>query len=204
MPELSTLPPATAVLPSADSATETPCSAFPAARVPTSFGPCCVNCASASCDEKRRLAKIRTDAANNFDDLTFEIVQTRAAIAGSRWLDEIIAAAGGHPALGMWLCLAFAVSRRSAFRPHAQPETCSRSRRLPIPSRPRDPRAGPPHRRARRALGIEATTTPARSRRRPTIVAPHSALPVLLQRRREGVKVGRRPAFRRVVAHKPV
>jgi hypothetical protein len=81
MPELSTLPPTMAVLPSADSATEMPCSAFPTAAVPTSFGPCCENCASAGCDEKRRLARIRTNAATDFDDLTFEIVQTRAAIA---------------------------------------------------------------------------------------------------------------------------
>jgi hypothetical protein len=50
-----------AVLPSEDSATETPCKAAPTAPAPTSFGPCCVNCASASCDEKSSAAEIRTD-----------------------------------------------------------------------------------------------------------------------------------------------
>jgi hypothetical protein len=49
VPELSLLPPTTAVLPSADTATW-PCAAFPEAPapVPTSFCPCCVNCANAS------------------------------------------------------------------------------------------------------------------------------------------------------------
>src|SRR5277367_1317598 len=51
-----------AVLPSPDNATDQPCRANPAAPVPTSLGPCCVNCAGASCDEKRRPAKIRKDA----------------------------------------------------------------------------------------------------------------------------------------------
>ncbi len=60
-----------AVLPSAESATDDPCSAPPfalaTAPVPTSFGPCCVNCASASCDEKSSAAKIRrTDAPPKF------------------------------------------------------------------------------------------------------------------------------------------
>jgi hypothetical protein len=50
-----------AVLPSADSATEPP--AFPTAPVPSSSGPCCVNCASAICDEKSRAAEIRADDA---------------------------------------------------------------------------------------------------------------------------------------------
>ena len=40
--ELSSSPPTIAVLPSADSATEKPCSATPTAPVPTSFGPCWV------------------------------------------------------------------------------------------------------------------------------------------------------------------
>src|SRR5436190_913846 len=41
--ELSTGPPTTAVLPSADSVTEKPCAAAPLVLVPTSFGPCWVN-----------------------------------------------------------------------------------------------------------------------------------------------------------------
>src|SRR5271167_1085669 len=55
-----------AVLPSADSAIEVPWSALPSPPVPTSFGPCCVNCASASCDEKSSAATART-APNNVD-----------------------------------------------------------------------------------------------------------------------------------------
>jgi hypothetical protein len=65
-----------AVLPSADSATEAPWREVPAAPVPTSFGPCCTNCASASCDDKSRAAKIRTVAL-------IEIGQIRAVTGGS-------------------------------------------------------------------------------------------------------------------------
>jgi hypothetical protein len=36
----------------------------PNRAVPTSFGPCCVNCASASCDERSGVAAARTDALN--------------------------------------------------------------------------------------------------------------------------------------------
>src|SRR5271169_1893573 len=56
-----------AVLPSPDNATDQPWPANPAAPVPTSLGPCCVNCAGASCGEKRRPAKIRADA-NTLDE----------------------------------------------------------------------------------------------------------------------------------------
>src|SRR5262249_13743875 len=49
-PLLSFGPPTMAVLPSADSATEVACQAFPTAPVPTSLLPCCVNCASAGCE----------------------------------------------------------------------------------------------------------------------------------------------------------
>jgi hypothetical protein len=42
MLELSKLPPMSAVLPSAETATEVPCPAFPVAPVPTSFSPCWV------------------------------------------------------------------------------------------------------------------------------------------------------------------
>src|SRR5262249_12381121 len=45
---LSLIPPTITVLPSADSATDRPCCAFPTAPVPTSFGPCCLNPASAA------------------------------------------------------------------------------------------------------------------------------------------------------------
>jgi hypothetical protein len=55
-----------AVLPSADS----------------SFGPCWVNCASASCEEKSSRAEIRTDALNNLDHAS-EIGQSRAVIGGA-------------------------------------------------------------------------------------------------------------------------
>jgi hypothetical protein len=50
--------------------------------VPTSFGPCCVNCASANCDEKSRATKtkIRIDAPNNLDDPACEIGQPRGVI----------------------------------------------------------------------------------------------------------------------------
>jgi hypothetical protein len=63
--ELSSGPPTMAVLPSADSATEKPWVAPPTASVPTSFGPCCVNWAYASCDEKSTVPRIRTDAAHD-------------------------------------------------------------------------------------------------------------------------------------------
>ena len=46
---LSASPPAMAVLPSAESATDQPCSASPTAKVPASFDPSCENCASAGC-----------------------------------------------------------------------------------------------------------------------------------------------------------
>ena len=59
---LSASPPTMAVLPSADSATDQPCSASPTTAVPTSFDPCCENCASASCDEKSSVAEIRANA----------------------------------------------------------------------------------------------------------------------------------------------
>src|SRR5580704_13525275 len=67
-PELSPGPPMVAVLPSADNATEKPCWAAPTAPVPTSFGPCCVNCASAISDEKNSVAENRTDARNSLGD----------------------------------------------------------------------------------------------------------------------------------------
>src|SRR5450759_1713700 len=85
VPLLSVNPPTMAVLPSADSATDQPWSALPTAPVPTSFGPCCENCASASCDEKSSVAEIRTDAPNNLDNLTDEIGQTRAVIEASQF-----------------------------------------------------------------------------------------------------------------------
>jgi hypothetical protein len=69
-----------AVLPSADNATEVPCSACPTTSLPTSFGPCCVNCASANCDERSRATKIRIDAQDDLDDLTCEIGQPRGII----------------------------------------------------------------------------------------------------------------------------
>jgi hypothetical protein len=50
--ELSSGPPTMAVLPSPDSATETPCWAFPTAPAPTSFDPCCC-CPGASCNDLR-------------------------------------------------------------------------------------------------------------------------------------------------------
>jgi hypothetical protein len=56
-----------AVLPSPDSATDQPSLAEPTAPVPTSFGPCCVNCANASCDEKSSAAEIRTAAPYSLD-----------------------------------------------------------------------------------------------------------------------------------------
>jgi hypothetical protein len=65
---LSLSPPTLAVLPSADSATEKPWSAFPTAPVPTSFGPCCVNCASAS-SGKTSSAEKHTSAATKIGHL---------------------------------------------------------------------------------------------------------------------------------------
>jgi hypothetical protein len=56
---------------------------FPTAPVPTSFGPCCENCASVSCDEKSSAAKIRTDAPNDLDDFKREIGQARPVIGAS-------------------------------------------------------------------------------------------------------------------------
>src|SRR5208282_6573826 len=62
MPLLSSGPPTMAVLPSADTATEVPWSTCgPAAPLPTSFDPCCVNCASAGCETQMSAAKTRTD-----------------------------------------------------------------------------------------------------------------------------------------------
>src|SRR5271169_7188094 len=67
---LSVGPPTMAVLPSADTATERPWLASPTAPVPTSFGPCCVNCASASCDEKSRVAENRTEKTMRLNDIS--------------------------------------------------------------------------------------------------------------------------------------
>src|ERR1700750_2138218 len=80
---LSRGPPTMAVLPLADSATEAPCSAFPTAPVPTSFGPCCENCACAGCDEKSSVAKTRTDAADNPGVLACAVGQTPGVIEAS-------------------------------------------------------------------------------------------------------------------------
>src|SRR6266404_3623375 len=62
--KLSSGPPTRAVLPSDDSATDHPCRAPPAtptAPVPTSFGPCCANCADTGCGPQISAAKITTD-----------------------------------------------------------------------------------------------------------------------------------------------
>src|ERR1039457_4653916 len=56
---LSLGPPTMAVLPSAESDTETPCPALPTAPVPTNFGPCCENCARAGWAESS-VAQTRT------------------------------------------------------------------------------------------------------------------------------------------------
>src|ERR1035441_6283492 len=48
VPPLSESPPTRAVLPSADTDSAPPCSAFPIAPVPTSFPPCWTNCALAA------------------------------------------------------------------------------------------------------------------------------------------------------------
>ena len=64
----------------AANATETPCTTPPTASLPTSFGPCCVNCANDSCDETSRTAKARIDVPKTLDDLKCEIGQTGAVI----------------------------------------------------------------------------------------------------------------------------
>jgi hypothetical protein len=61
-----------AVSPSADSATEKPCSELPTGRVPTSFGPCCVNCASASSGETSNAAKPAAAAPKKIGHLRAE------------------------------------------------------------------------------------------------------------------------------------
>src|SRR3974377_2159965 len=74
-----------AVLPSPDPATEKPCSTkVPTPAVPPSFGPCCANCASASCDEKSSMTEIRTDAPNIFAALTCAFIEApcQRAISG--------------------------------------------------------------------------------------------------------------------------
>jgi hypothetical protein len=48
--------------------------------MPTNFGPCCENCAAASCDERSRAAKTRTDARNNLNDPASQIRPTRDVI----------------------------------------------------------------------------------------------------------------------------
>jgi hypothetical protein len=78
-----------AVLPSPDSATDWP---IPT-PVPTSIGPCCVNCASANCDERSRATKIRIDAANDLDDPTCEIGQPRGIIEAP--LDRVVGGRAG-------------------------------------------------------------------------------------------------------------
>jgi hypothetical protein len=77
---LSSGAPTMAVLPSADSATEKPCSAAPSALVPTNFGPSCENCAIANCDEKSRAPTIRTDALNDRDERKCDMGQTCVVI----------------------------------------------------------------------------------------------------------------------------
>src|SRR5215467_4070300 len=65
-----------AVLPSADSATEWPCSAKgPTTSLPTSFDPCCANCASASSGETSNAEKHMTAATKvgNLCDKSDEI-----------------------------------------------------------------------------------------------------------------------------------
>jgi hypothetical protein len=66
----------------------------PTAPVPTSFGPCCVNCASANCDERSRATKIRIDAQNDLNDPTCEIGQPRGVIEPP--LDRVVGRADGR------------------------------------------------------------------------------------------------------------
>src|SRR5580704_9999329 len=73
-PLLSVFPPTIRVLPSADNATEKPCCAAPTAPLPTSFGPCCANCASAARGERSIIAEIR------IKNPAGEISQTRSVI----------------------------------------------------------------------------------------------------------------------------
>src|ERR1700678_531497 len=72
--------PTMAVFPSADSATDRPWLAFPTAPLPTSFGPCWVNCASATWEEESSVAKISTDAPNNLTTFTLENNGTHVVI----------------------------------------------------------------------------------------------------------------------------
>jgi hypothetical protein len=62
-PALSPAPPTMAVLPSAESATESPWLAEPLAPVPTRFEPCWVNCADTGCEAQNIALKTRADAA---------------------------------------------------------------------------------------------------------------------------------------------
>src|SRR5262245_7317435 len=66
-PPLSLPPPTMAVLPSADSATERPWLAVPTDPLPTSFGPCCANCAGAGPVESSSAAQMASVAHDAVD-----------------------------------------------------------------------------------------------------------------------------------------
>ena len=88
--------------------------ALPTAPLPTSFGPCCVNCANASCGERSSATKIRIDAPNDLDDQTCEMGRPRGIIEAP--LDRVVGRAGGPSHLG-----------RACVRGYGSPYTTSRA-----------------------------------------------------------------------------
>src|SRR5450759_1358304 len=78
-PPLSVSPPTMAVLPSAERDTERPCSAFPTALEPTSFGPCCENCATAVCVRNSMPMTVNPNFAAHFI-----VISTSGTVAPGR------------------------------------------------------------------------------------------------------------------------
>src|SRR5262249_22878954 len=79
---LSEDPPTMRVLPSADSATDWPCRAFPPAPVPTSLAPFCVKSASAGCAAKSSA----TDSKAGLQNRTVFLAIARADVCANRAL----------------------------------------------------------------------------------------------------------------------
>src|SRR5271168_1997074 len=98
--------------------------------MPTSFGPCCVNCACASCDEKASAPKIRTKAPKN---LACDIDQSHAVIPAPvlRWSEARIRSGSraalvgvqGAPIRNFLMTFQRCAYTASRYRPGA-PTTC--------------------------------------------------------------------------------
>src|ERR1035437_2594803 len=76
---LSPHPPTMAVLPSAERDTEAPRIAFPTALEPTSFGPCCENCATAVCVRNSMPMTVNPNFAAHFI-----VISTPGSVAPGR------------------------------------------------------------------------------------------------------------------------